>query len=634
MAVGRHLTRSQGRRRGRRVGGLRPGPVGAAARGGPGDGLPALPPDQRAQRLLRPHPQGQAARRHGRRPRGPRAGCWRPRRPPRTTSSASWRPPPSPRCPSAGSSCSGTPRSRDAARPRSARCSGWPPTPWPRSAYRAREGLRQAYLNAHIQARPPAGCEDIVPKLGAYVRNDLSNRDRQKVEEHLEGCAALHGHRGRAGGGRVAAAHAAHPDHRRHPGRGLPGRHRSRGARAARWLVHPGRRSGSRTSGPAGQAAVVVGAVAAAGLLVVGSLAVARAVTGGNQARRRVSDAGPDRRRLGRRRLGRGRRRRRWRRGRERGHGAGGEAPPARTPRPQSPTRHRRPRIRRRRPPGRAPAAPRGSRRSRARPRLVPDTTGRRARRRRRPPPTAPVPPPTTAPPASLSVSLGERGPGLRRPRRRHPGHRRQRRGRGGGARARARVPRRRRRARRPRGARRRPVRPPTHRHHPARARCHLRRRRQPGVGLLGRRRGAAVRAAGPRLPSASTSGLIQLGLGATAACDRSPSTPTIADGTGPPVAGPPLVLTVLPAARRRQRPLRRPCRPGADGQRHRDLRPGGREVLRRRPGTTRPRAPPGQVDKSAQQIVWIDVDADPATFNSSSATLALPPGARCSRPA
>ena len=55
-------------------------------------------------------------------------------------------------------------------------------------AYRAREGLRQAYLNAHIQARPPAGCEDTIPKLGAYVRNDLSNRDRQKVEAHLEGC--------------------------------------------------------------------------------------------------------------------------------------------------------------------------------------------------------------------------------------------------------------------------------------------------------------------------------------------------------------------------------------------------------------------------------------------------------------
>ena len=72
-------------------------------------------------------------------------------------------------------------------------------------AYRAREGLRQAYLNAHIQARPPAGCEDIVPKLGAYVRHDLSNRDRQKVEAHLEGCercqAFVAGGPGRGGDG-------------------------------------------------------------------------------------------------------------------------------------------------------------------------------------------------------------------------------------------------------------------------------------------------------------------------------------------------------------------------------------------------------------------------------------------------
>ena len=47
--------------------------------------------------------------------------------------------------------------------------------------------------------------------------------------------------------------------------------------------------------------------------------------------------------------------------------------------------------------------------------------------------------------------------------------------------------------------------------------------------------------------PSASTSGLIQLGLAATATGTITLE-PTIADGTGPPVTGPPLVLTVLPA--------------------------------------------------------------------------------------
>ena len=110
-------------------------------------------------------------------------------------------------------------------------------------AYRAREGLRQAYLNAHIQARPPAGCEDIVPKLGAYVRHDLSNRDRQKVEAHLEGCE-----RCRAivaeleeAGSRLKILLI--PLDRGHPGRGLPGRPRPerRGCRAG---LDPGHAAG------------------------------------------------------------------------------------------------------------------------------------------------------------------------------------------------------------------------------------------------------------------------------------------------------------------------------------------------------------------------------------------------------
>ncbi len=54
--------------------------------------------------------------------------------------------------------------------------------------YRAREGLRQAYLNAHVQASPPVGCRPTIDKLGAYVRDDISARDRRKVEEHLESC--------------------------------------------------------------------------------------------------------------------------------------------------------------------------------------------------------------------------------------------------------------------------------------------------------------------------------------------------------------------------------------------------------------------------------------------------------------
>jgi RNA polymerase sigma factor (sigma-70 family) len=55
-------------------------------------------------------------------------------------------------------------------------------------AYRAREGLRQAYLQAHLQLPPPDACRDTVTKLGAYVRDGLSSRDRRHVDEHLKNC--------------------------------------------------------------------------------------------------------------------------------------------------------------------------------------------------------------------------------------------------------------------------------------------------------------------------------------------------------------------------------------------------------------------------------------------------------------
>ena len=74
-------------------------------------------------------------------------------------------------------------------RPKSARPWGWRRTPWPRSAYRAREGLRQAFLQVHLQKLPAGDVHrDTVTKLGAYVRDGLSARDRRKVEEHLREC--------------------------------------------------------------------------------------------------------------------------------------------------------------------------------------------------------------------------------------------------------------------------------------------------------------------------------------------------------------------------------------------------------------------------------------------------------------
>lgn len=55
-------------------------------------------------------------------------------------------------------------------------------------AYRAREGLRQAYLQGHLAENVDAGCRAVTPLLGGYVRRGLSARDTTKVEEHLDTC--------------------------------------------------------------------------------------------------------------------------------------------------------------------------------------------------------------------------------------------------------------------------------------------------------------------------------------------------------------------------------------------------------------------------------------------------------------
>ncbi|WP_233617513.1 sigma-70 family RNA polymerase sigma factor [Actinomadura sp. WAC 06369] len=58
-------------------------------------------------------------------------------------------------------------------------------------AYRAREGLRQAYLQMHLAALPAerGACREAVGKLGAYVRDGLARRDTRRVRGHLDGCA-------------------------------------------------------------------------------------------------------------------------------------------------------------------------------------------------------------------------------------------------------------------------------------------------------------------------------------------------------------------------------------------------------------------------------------------------------------
>ena len=55
-------------------------------------------------------------------------------------------------------------------------------------AYRAREGLRQAFLTMHVQELDGDLCAWTHGNLGAYVRSGISRRDAAKVEAHLEDC--------------------------------------------------------------------------------------------------------------------------------------------------------------------------------------------------------------------------------------------------------------------------------------------------------------------------------------------------------------------------------------------------------------------------------------------------------------
>jgi RNA polymerase sigma factor (sigma-70 family) len=56
-------------------------------------------------------------------------------------------------------------------------------------AYRAREGLRQAYLQMHLSGAARAECRPVAAKLGAYVRGGLAKRDAAMVARHLDQCA-------------------------------------------------------------------------------------------------------------------------------------------------------------------------------------------------------------------------------------------------------------------------------------------------------------------------------------------------------------------------------------------------------------------------------------------------------------
>ncbi len=56
-------------------------------------------------------------------------------------------------------------------------------------AYRAREGLRQAYLQQHLADVAGDRCRWTTERLGAYVRGGLTKRENHNVREHMDDCA-------------------------------------------------------------------------------------------------------------------------------------------------------------------------------------------------------------------------------------------------------------------------------------------------------------------------------------------------------------------------------------------------------------------------------------------------------------
>ena len=57
-------------------------------------------------------------------------------------------------------------------------------------SYRAREGLRKAWLQAHVTNATASGeCQWTIGRIGDYTRNGLTPRDRERVDAHLAECS-------------------------------------------------------------------------------------------------------------------------------------------------------------------------------------------------------------------------------------------------------------------------------------------------------------------------------------------------------------------------------------------------------------------------------------------------------------
>jgi RNA polymerase sigma factor (sigma-70 family) len=56
--------------------------------------------------------------------------------------------------------------------------------------YRAREGLRQAWIQAHLQRTTDPECAATIERLGSFTRGMLGTRESKRVRDHLAGCTS------------------------------------------------------------------------------------------------------------------------------------------------------------------------------------------------------------------------------------------------------------------------------------------------------------------------------------------------------------------------------------------------------------------------------------------------------------
>lgn len=66
---------------------------------------------------------------------------------------------------------------------------GMKPTAVAQLTFRAREGLREAWIQAHLRSLADGSeCQWTIERLGAYARRNLGRRDHAKVERHMSSC--------------------------------------------------------------------------------------------------------------------------------------------------------------------------------------------------------------------------------------------------------------------------------------------------------------------------------------------------------------------------------------------------------------------------------------------------------------